>query len=87
MHFLSLPIVLISRSGMSKGRKFEKEFFSESSRNKLEISDKSIWDNQAIGIDSTKNRILYLDWNDYDRVDHIFELKELKVFDQLLVLR
>ncbi|HUX95074.1 MAG TPA: hypothetical protein VMV47_05015 [Bacteroidales bacterium] len=76
-----LPVILISRAGKSKVKEFEKEFFSESSKNLLTISDKEFWDDKAIGIDTINNKILYLDWNDYDRVEHILELKELKVFE------
>ena len=76
-----LPVILISRSGKSKGKKFEKDFFSESSKNELIISEKALWDEQAIGIDIVKNKIIYLDWSGPERIDYIFELKDVKVFE------
>jgi len=75
------PVILISRSGKSKGKKFEKELFSESSKNELIISDKALWDEQAIGIDTAKNKIIYLDWNGPERINYIFELKDVKIFE------
>ena len=76
-----LPVILISRAGKSKGKKAEKELFSESSKNELIISEKALWDEQAIGIDTAKNKIIYLDWSGPERTDYIFELKDVKTFE------
>ena len=75
------PVILISRSEKSKGKKSEKELFSESSKNELIISEKDLWDEQAIGIDTAKNKIIYLDWSGTERIDYIFELKDVKIFE------
>ena len=77
------PIVLISRSGRGRTKKFEKDFFSEVSRNGLNISEKSFWNEHALGIDLSANRIIYLDWSGQERVDVIFDLKELKSFEPI----
>jgi hypothetical protein len=76
-----VPIVLISRSGKSKAKRFEKELFSESSMNELMISEKTLWDEQAIGIDTAKNKIIYLNWSGPERIIYIFELKDVKIFE------
>lgn len=76
-----LPVIILSRSGKSKGKKFENEFFSESSKNELIISEKSFWDEHAIGIDIEKNKVIYFDWSGPERIDYIIELKDVKVFE------
>ena len=75
------PVILISRSGKSKMKKFEKDFFSEVSRNELNISEKDFCNEFAIGIDTSKNKIIYLDWSGPERIDCIFELKDVKIFE------
>src|SRR5665648_110141 len=78
-----LPVILIARAGKSKGKKFEKDFFSEVSRNELKISEKDIWNEFAIGIDTSRNQIIYLDWSGPDRINIIFDLKDVKVFESM----
>ena len=76
-----LPVILISRSGKSKKKQFEKDFFSQASMNELKISDKDFWSEYAIGIDSLNSKILYLDWSKPERSNVIFDLKDVKVFE------
>jgi len=78
-----LPVILISRSGKSKGKKFEKDFFSEVSINELKISEKDFWDEFAIGIDTSRNKIIYLDWSGPDRINIIFDLNDVKAFETI----
>jgi len=77
------PIIMMSRSGKSKGKKFEKDFFSEVSINKLKISDKDLWSESAIGIDTEKDQMIYIDWSGSQKVSNIFELKSVKVFEPI----
>ena len=76
-----LPVILISRAGKGKGKKFEKDLFSEASKNELIISEKAFWNEYAIGIDTSNNKIIYLDWSGPERINIIFDLKDVKVFE------
>lgn len=76
-----VPVIIISRAGKGKGKKFEKDFFSEVSRNDMKITDKDFWNEYAIGIDTSTNKIIYLDWSGHDRTSTIFDLKDVKVFE------
>ena len=78
-----LPVIFIARSGKGKGKKFHKDFFTEASLNKLKISEKDFWNEYALGIDTTQNKIIYLDWSGPERVNIIIDLKEVKVFEPL----
>jgi len=83
MALFLLPVILISRAGRSKRVNFEKVFFSEVSRNKLNISEKDFFNEFAIGIDTSRNKIIYLDWRGWDMVNLIFDLKDVKVFESV----
>jgi len=76
-----IPVILISRSGKSKWKKFERDFFSVVSKNELKISEKDIWNEFAIGIDASRDKILYIDWSGPDRINIIFDLKDVKAFE------
>jgi hypothetical protein len=84
LFFLALfivPIFIFSRQGKNKGKKYEKDFFSEVSINNLRISDKDFWKEHAIGIDTDQNKIIYIDWSGSEKVSYIFSLKDIKVFE------
>ena len=76
-----IPVILLSRAGKAKGKKFEKEFFSEVSRMELNISEKDFWNEYAIGIDKSKNHILYMDWSESETKVKLIDLKEVKVIE------
>jgi len=76
-----IPVILLSRAGKAKSKKFEKEFFSEVSRMELTISDKDFWNEYAIGIDKSKNMILFMDWSEPEPKVRIISLKEVKVLE------
>jgi hypothetical protein len=78
-----LPIILISMAGKGKGKKFEKEFFSEVSRNELKISEKDFCNEFAIGIDTSTNKVIYFDWSGPDRFKIIFDLADVKIFESI----
>jgi len=78
-----LPVILISKSGKGKTNKFEKEIFSEASKNELNISDKLIWKEFAIGIDASRKKIIYLDWSGPEKINLIIDLKDVKVFEPI----
>lgn len=73
-----LPVILIARSGKGKSKRFEKEFFSETSRNALKISEKDFWNSYALGIDISQNKIMHVNWDGAERIVTIFSLNDIK---------
>ena len=80
MALFLLPIVFIARTSRGKGRKYEKELFSEVSLNHLTISEKDMWNEYAIGIDESNKRIIYIDWSGSESVTTVFNLNDVKTF-------
>ncbi len=76
-----IPVILLSRAGKAKGKKYEKEFFSEVSRMKLNISEKDFWNESAIGIDKAKNLIIYMDWSEPETRVRVIEMKDVKAIE------
>lgn len=76
-----IPVILLTRAGKAKGKKFEKEFFSEVSRMELNISEKDFWNEYAIGIDKSKKRILYMDWSVPETRVLIIDIKDVKTIE------
>jgi hypothetical protein len=76
-----LPVFIIARSGRRKMTRFEREFFSEASRNELNISEKDVYNEIAIGIDTSRNTILLLNWSGPERTTSVFNLKDVGVFE------
>lgn len=79
--FFILPVVIIARAGQGKKKRYEKDFFSYVSKNGLKISEKDFWDDYAIGIDISKNLIIYLNWSSPEKTVTVINLKEVKVFE------
>jgi len=80
MSIFIVPVLLLTRSGKRKAKQFERDFFSVVSRNKLLISEKSFWSDYAIGVDSSKNIIIYMDKSGPEMIDKIISISDVKDF-------
>lgn len=73
-----VPIFVLIRIGNSTKRKLYKQFKTLAQKNGLNISEKEFWGNAYIGIDTAKQKLLFLRSEKDSFYDDLIDLKTIK---------
>lgn len=75
---IALPFIIINLNKKRKYAKFDKDFLNLVQKEKLELSQKEIWNHQyAIGIDNNSKKLIYAKKQKDGITDALIDLKEV----------
>jgi len=79
--FFLLPVFFIAKAGKNKKNRLLKELESEAKLNDITLTESDYWDESAIGIDSVKGKIIFINERGEDKKFYNLSISDLKSFN------
>ncbi|MBP7731720.1 MAG: hypothetical protein KA114_08810 [Bacteroidales bacterium] len=78
--FFIVPVLLLSRSGKNKRNKLLKDLEAEASNNGIILTESDVWNESALGFDSSSGTVIFVDESKSEKEISIFNLADVKSF-------